>query len=51
MILQVKVTASPSLIRLLAPETLTSGRTLNKEVKKVKTAFLHTHNINILEGN
>ena len=36
MILQVKVTVSPSLIRLLAPETLTSGRTLKKQVKQLK---------------
>ena len=45
MILQIKVTMSPSLIRLLAPETLTSGRTLKKQVKKLKYVGLviHTH--------
>ena len=48
MILQVKVTVSPSLIRLLAPEILTSGRTLNKQVKKLKhNGFSYTHIIRI----
>ena len=48
MILQVKVTVSPSLIRLLAPEILTSGRTLNKQVKKLKhSGFSYTHIIQI----
>ena len=43
MILQVKVTMSPSLIRLLAPETLTSGRTLKKQLKKLKYVGLVIH--------
>ena len=54
MILQVKVTVSPSLIRLFAPEILTSGRTLNKQVKKLKhSGFSYTHinYTNILKGN
>ena len=43
MILQVKVTVSPSLIRLLAPVTLTCGRTLNKQVKKLKQIGFVVH--------
>ena len=45
MILQVKVTVSPSLIRLLAPEIFTSGRTMNKQVKKLKHSDLVIHTL------